>query len=167
VRRADPRRSLLLLGRRLPLSTLFPYTTLFRSRQVQVVAVHGDVEGAAGHGPRLHLLDALGQPAGERGAARGDAQQGDVLGALGALQYLVRDPGQRAPDLGALQDGPQGAPLGWTRSRITFRAFSCTQSSDPLPCLTEQVVKRMSIGFTLPAAPRRAAHASPANIGLL
>src|SRR2546426_9064519 len=58
--------------RRPPRSTLFPYTTLFRS---EVVAVQGDVEGAAGHQHALFLFDELGDPLGELDAAPLDADE--------------------------------------------------------------------------------------------
>src|SRR3712207_8308544 len=73
--------------RRPPRSTLFPYTTLFRSDapHPQVVAVESDVDGAdvdraAGEG-----LDPEGQPAGQRGATGGDADEDDVGEATGRL----------------------------------------------------------------------------------
>src|SRR3712207_8007143 len=85
-----------LMIRRPPRSTLFPYTTLFRSGQhgllqcadaahAQVVAVERDVDGAdvdREPGERLH---AGGEPAGQRGAARSEEHTSE----LQSRQYLV------------------------------------------------------------------------------
>ena len=76
-----------------------------RRAQPQVIAVHGDVEGAGGGGTALDLGQPLGQPAGQRHAPGRDAQQDDVGAAVGALQDLVRDPGQGPADLGLPEDG--------------------------------------------------------------
>src|ERR1022692_4229423 len=45
----------------------------------------------------LDLLDAHGQPVRQRHPAGRDAEQDDVGGAVGPLQDLVRDPGERPP----------------------------------------------------------------------
>jgi len=52
----------------------------------------------------LDLLDAPGKPVRERDAAGRDAEQDDIAGAVGPLENLVRDPGDRPPDLGRLED---------------------------------------------------------------
>ena len=71
--------------------------------QPQVIAVHGDVERAGRHRVAFDLRHPLGQPGGQRNAPGGDAEQDHAGRAVGALQDLVRDPGQRPADLGRLQ----------------------------------------------------------------
>ena len=67
--------------------------------QPQVVAVHGDVERACRGGPPLGLGQLGSQAARERHSPGRDAEQNHVAGAVGALEDLVRDPGERAADL--------------------------------------------------------------------
>src|SRR5699024_7176792 len=73
--------------------------------QTQIVAVHGDVEGAGGNVEILHTTDASGQSVGEGDPARGATQKSDVVAALGALERLVGDAGQRPVGLGAVEVG--------------------------------------------------------------
>lgn len=76
-----------------------------RRAQPQVVAVHGDVEGADRHFPAGDLFELLGEPTGEEHASRRDAEENHVVGALGAFDDLVGDPGQYPGDVGSLQNG--------------------------------------------------------------
>src|SRR5699024_8104306 len=138
--------------------------------QTQIVAVHGDVEGAGGNVEILHTTDASGQSVGEGDPARGDTQKSDVLAALGAFEHLVGDAGQRPVDLGAVEDG--AGVVGWCGPGtvgVTARRFSRTQSSDSLPCLTGQVVKgcRSETSYQRRAAPKRApGNTADANVTL-
>ena len=111
--------------------------------QPEVVAVQGDVERADRRGLALELADPVGQAAGQVDAAGRDAEQDDVLAAVGALQDLVRDAGQRPPDLlGGEYRFPGGtlASLGRliagaTRARLAnwVRAHGAHQSRPPSP----------------------------------
>ncbi|GAB7189770.1 hypothetical protein NUM3379_04760 [Kineococcus sp. NUM-3379] len=73
----------------------------------QVVAVHRDVEGAGGDLGAVGVGDAAREALGEGHPAGGDAQQHEVRGALVRLEQLVGDAGQRAVDVGGLQQGPR------------------------------------------------------------
>jgi len=64
----------------------------------EVVAVHGDVEGAGRDVDAFDLTDALREPVGEDDAAGRDAQQQEVLRALVGLEDLVGDAGERPAD---------------------------------------------------------------------
>src|SRR2546426_9606607 len=88
--------------RRPPRSTLFPYTTLFRS---EVVAVQGDVEGAAGDEHALFLFDELGDPLGELDAAPLDADEDEIVRAVGQLEHLDRHTLKRPRQRAGVQDG--------------------------------------------------------------
>src|SRR2546425_6666979 len=120
--------------RRPPRSTLFPYTTLFRSAageedvvyqddrlvldregdvgaphhggaaHVEVIPVEGDVERADGQGGAVDAGDLRGQPLGQRHAAGAQAHEGQVLGAGVALQDLVGDADQRAVERGFVEN---------------------------------------------------------------
>src|SRR2546430_8034080 len=70
-----------------------------RHAQVTVVAVLADVQRADGNRRALELHQAVGQPACEVVALGHDANHHQVAGATVALQDLVRDPGEGAPDL--------------------------------------------------------------------
>jgi hypothetical protein len=70
----------------------------------EVIPVHGDVQRAPRDHLALELAGTLGKPPGERHSPRGDPEQHDVTGAMGTLQDLVRDPGQRSLDLRRLKD---------------------------------------------------------------
>src|SRR5439155_7140685 len=63
----------------------------------QIVAVQGDVERAGRDVVIVDVLHRAGQPAGERHAARADADQRELLDTAIALDDFVRDPGQRTP----------------------------------------------------------------------
>ena len=80
--------------------------------QAQVVAVHRDVERPARHGGALDGGDPLGDPLGERDAARRDAEQDEVVGALVALEDLVGDAAQGPGDVARVEDGAVGAGTG-------------------------------------------------------
>jgi hypothetical protein len=71
--------------------------------QPQVVAVHGHVQRADRDVGALDRGDPGCQPVGQRDPAGGDAQQHQVVGALGAFQDLVGDPGQGPADVGGLE----------------------------------------------------------------
>ena len=73
--------------------------------QPQVVAVHRGVERADRHVAILDLRDLVGDPAGERDAAGRDAEHDEVVGAVVALDDLVRDPGQGAGQIRRIEDG--------------------------------------------------------------
>src|SRR5690606_11948544 len=70
----------------------------------QVVAVHGDVEGAPGDRALFDAFDAFGEPLREGHASGADAQKGEVVAPFGAFEDLVGDAGQRPGDLGAFQN---------------------------------------------------------------
>src|SRR5699024_1784719 len=83
--------------------------------RAEVVPVHGDVDGAVdlveipGLGQSLGAGGEIGRAAGQRHGAVRDAQQPEVLGAVAALEYLVRDAGQGPQDLlGAQHAGAVG-----------------------------------------------------------
>jgi hypothetical protein len=57
----------------------------------KVVAVERDVEAALRHGLRLELRDLRGDALGQRHAAAAHADEHEVVGALVALDDLVRD----------------------------------------------------------------------------
>ena len=110
--------------------------------QPQVVAVHGDVERARRDRAALDLFEALGQPAGERHPPGRDAEQDDVVGAVGPLQDLVRDPGQRPPDLVRLKHRPGrrlGPPRGVSRRSVSLGSIG--------------LIGRMDQGTSFPASP--------------
>src|SRR5207244_5155149 len=62
----------------------------FGAHSFEVVAVEGDVEGAAGHDRALVLLDRLGDPFGELDAAPLDADEHEIVGAMGELEHFYR-----------------------------------------------------------------------------
>jgi hypothetical protein len=80
-----------------------------RTRRVhaQVVAVHGDVEGADRDRAAGDLRELVGQPAGQEDTPGGNAEEHHVVGALGAFDDLVGDAGQHPRDVGALENGPR------------------------------------------------------------
>ena len=92
-----------------------------RRLQAQVVAVHRDVERPARDGRALDGGDALGDPLGERHAARRDAEQDEVVGALVALEDLVGDAAQCAGDVARVEDGAIGARIGRRRTMRMMR----------------------------------------------
>jgi hypothetical protein len=111
--------------------------------QPQVVAVQGDVERPDRGRVALELADPVGQPAGQVDATGGDAEQHEALAAVGALEDLVRDPGQRPADLigGEYRfPGGTGASLGRLIARAAtarlvhwVRAHGAHQSRPPSP----------------------------------
>jgi hypothetical protein len=76
--------------------------------QAQVIAVHRDVESAHRDG---HALD-VGHPrrdaAGEGDPSGLDAQEHEVMGAMGTLEDLVRDATEDAGDVIRAQDAGTG-----------------------------------------------------------
>ena len=66
----------------------------------KIVAVKADVEHARIHRMLLDLRDQRAQPLGQRNAAALDADQPDVVAAIVLFDDLVRQPHQRALDLG-------------------------------------------------------------------
>src|SRR3989441_3585444 len=139
--------------RRPPRSTLFPYTTLFRSAEVselverrahgaarvedvvyddgvlarevaresglpdhglrshglEIIAIEGDVEGAAGHEHALLLLDQLGDPLGQLDAAPLDADEHEIVGPVSQLDHGDRHTLKRPRQSAGVQDaGPFG-----------------------------------------------------------
>jgi len=93
--------------------------------QPQVIPVHGDVERAGRNLAALHLGQPLCKPPRERHPSGRDAEQNHVAGAVGALQDLVRDPGQRPPYLVGLQHrlgGWSAQPIGRMHQGTPFPA---------------------------------------------
>ncbi len=84
--------------------------------QADVVAVERDVEGAEARLDRLERRDRRRDPVRERDPSRVEADEDDVVRAVVALDDLVRDTGQRAAEVGGVEDvGPQdrgGARFG-------------------------------------------------------
>ena len=64
----------------------------------EVIAVEADVELAEGHRRAFDGLDLLSEALGEQVAARDDADDGDVVGALVRLEDLMRDARERTLD---------------------------------------------------------------------
>jgi hypothetical protein len=76
---------------------------------VKIVAVERDVDDAEGDlRPVLDVLDRLAQALRQVDAARADADQRQLLGALVALEDLVRDAHHRALDRGRVHHLPGG-----------------------------------------------------------
>ena len=99
-----------------------------------------------GHRASLDLLDAVGQAPRQRDAAGRDAQQHHVGGAVGAFEDLVRDPGERPPDLGGLQDclrvGRAGSGRAAARpAGLIPGRMQCMHATDLLSRLTGRVLK--------------------------
>ena len=65
----------------------------------QIVAVHRHVERADRHLRAFHLVQRLGEPLREHGAAGRDAEHDQVVDTAVVLDDLVRDPPQRALDV--------------------------------------------------------------------
>ena len=72
---------------------------------VQVVAVHGHVEGSRGNGRAAEARDQPGDPGGEGDSASGDSEDHETVGALVRLEDLVGDAGQCPGDVGVVQHG--------------------------------------------------------------
>src|SRR6266581_4080887 len=77
---------------------------------LEVVAVQGDVEGAAGHEHALFLLDELGDPLGELDAAPLDADEDEIVRAVGQLEHLDRHTLKRPRQGAGVQDGGPFGP---------------------------------------------------------
>ena len=115
--------------------------------EAEVVAVERDVEGAHGRLRRLDRLDLLGDALGERLPARLDADEGDLVDALGLLDDLVGDAGQRAverdlvEDLGLVAIGHRG------QKKAPARGVDRVDRTIELGC----VVMALLAGLTGPA----------------
>ena len=72
--------------------------------QADVVAVERDVERAVDGLAVLERRDRRGQAPRQRNAARVQADEHDVLGAVIALDDLVRDASQRPAEIGGVED---------------------------------------------------------------
>src|SRR5690348_17739819 len=98
-----------------------------RLAQVAVVAMATRVDGAGGDGMALELLQLRGEPPREVVAARKDADQHHLAGAVVALDDLVGDARQRSPDLLRVHHCCLDAALGdahaSTRSRRAIRMY--------------------------------------------
>ena len=91
----------------------------------QIVAVHGDVEGARTGIVRPSNSAELARPAGwASGTPAGrDAEQHDVACSVGPFENLVRDPGQRPPDLLAVRGPACRSPcVAWAGGARRFSA---------------------------------------------
>jgi hypothetical protein len=73
-----------------------------------IVTVEGDVEAAARDGALFELADQAGHPAGQRDAARPDADQHDVLDAAVPLHDLVGHPRECPAHLVGRHQGAAG-----------------------------------------------------------
>src|SRR5437867_3850757 len=76
-----------------------------RAHGLEVVAIQGDVEGAAGDDHALVRLDLLGDPFGELHAAPLDADQDQLLGPVRQLEHLDRHTLKRPRQGTGVQDG--------------------------------------------------------------
>src|SRR5438128_11991935 len=81
-----------------------------RAHSLEVVAVQGDVEGAAGDEHALFLLDELGDPLGQLDAAPLDADEDQVVGAVGQLEHFDRHTLKRPRQSAGVQDGGPFGP---------------------------------------------------------
>ena len=83
--------------------------------------------------------DPGGQPVRERHAAGRDAEQDEVVGALGALEDLVGDAGEGPADVGGLEDPAYAGPVrgGWRAGVLRVGVIA----ADLLPRLSGRVVK--------------------------
>src|SRR3712207_6996542 len=99
-----------LMIRRPPRSTLFPYTTLFRSREVHRVLAPGG---------RLHLLDFDGAPAGplsrliHRSHGRGDRKSTRLNSRHAHISYAVFCLKKKKTDLQSLSFHASPPPIRW------------------------------------------------------
>src|SRR3712207_7692388 len=80
--------------RRPPRSTLFPYTTLFRSDQIQAAAVAGIDAALQGRAPGVQVIQNAGNPGNGisvrvRGASSISARSEEHTSELQSRQYLV------------------------------------------------------------------------------
>ena len=91
-----------------------------------VVAVEGDVDGAERDLLPAPLLDQRGEPLRERDAAGVDADEREPAEVVVALDDLVRDPRERAPEgLRVQQDLAQECLTAWRSGRAcSFRFLS-------------------------------------------
>src|SRR2546427_10433046 len=118
-----------LMIRRPPRSTLFPYTTLFRSRGVEVIVVEPDVgrDDVEVDAERVHVGQALfGRPLGPRrqrvplAADDGGLPAPRILLALDGVPVaavLGRPPEALRSQMGMDVDGPHGSPWSCSSSR--------------------------------------------------
>jgi hypothetical protein len=90
-----------------------------------IVAIEGDIQHADPDRAPLDPPDLGGQASRQVIAACRDADEHHALGTLVALEDLVRDARDRAPDLGLVHDprlGHQGAPAEGLERRTPGRA---------------------------------------------
>ena len=114
----------------------------------------------AGTGAALDLLQALGQTVRERDSPGRDAEQDDVVGAAGPLEDLVRDPGQRPPDVGGLQDRPGLCETGTAGTPVASGLVSRMHLRDLLSRLTGRALKDVGPHHRTSPAPGRPADTS-------
>src|SRR6266705_1576330 len=81
----------------------------------EVVAVQGDVEGAAGDEQALLLLDELGNPLGQLNAAALDADEDEIIGTVGQLEHFNGHTLKRPRQSAGVQDG---GPFGPAHLRL-------------------------------------------------
>jgi len=81
-----------------------------RAHCLEVVAIQGDVEGAAGDGRAFVGLDLLGDPLGQLDAAPLDADQDQILGPVGQLEHFDRHTLKRPRQSAGVQDGGPFGP---------------------------------------------------------
>src|SRR5438128_7337007 len=80
-----------------------------RSHGLEIIAIEGDVEGAAGHEHALLLLDQLGDPLGQLDAAPLDADEHEIVGPVSQLDHGDRHTLKRPRQSAGVQDaGPFG-----------------------------------------------------------
>src|ERR1039457_6737568 len=99
----------------------------------QIVPVHGDVQRTARDLEPLELPDTSREATRERNPAGRNAEQDDLITAVRPLQDLVRDPGERTPDLLGVEDRETMTP----RDRTT----GCAHKTDLLPRLSGRSLK--------------------------
>ncbi len=80
--------------------------------QADVVPVEGNVEGPDRHGDTFEGGDRVGEPPGQRDPPGVHPDEHDRLGAVIAFDDLVRDPRQRPPEVGSVEDARAEDEIG-------------------------------------------------------
>jgi hypothetical protein len=94
----------------------------------QIVAIEGDVQGADLDGPGLDALDGGRDTPREGEAARGNAEEDEVISAFVALDDLVRNARDGTADIGVVQDDLRHADL---LPRLSGRVLKDVGHDDP------------------------------------